>query len=172
MLSTSDICDVYSGSIQVLPASFKAFGGSEQISADIETLKTNSQCALKEYLSSHNGYQRVLFVDSTNPQGAILDKEIIDAAVNNHWLGIVTNGYVRHTKMLKSATLGIWSTGVCPVKNQVNETFDVALPINFDGLEVNSGMHLYIDEDGAIVTDKRAISADSNFNSWFQYCRM
>lgn len=169
MTSTSDICDEYQGSIQLIPTDFKSFGGSDSISADIETIETTNIVDLKDFLKNNDGNRKVLFIDGASAYQALVDKEVAELAINQNWRGLVVNGYVRHCRVLKSYSLGIWALGSCPAIIENSHQSLCSGTLNFYGLDIRPGMHLYIDEDGAIITTTRVLKNDASFNTWLDH---
>lgn len=171
MIGTAEICDNYLGTIQILGSQFQSFGGSDLLSAEIETIEAYDRVQLEQMLKE-DGKKRVLFIDAGNTSYALLDKFIVELAINNNWRGLVLNGCVRHSKALKAMPIAIWGLGTCPLKSDV-VTECVArksVELNFQNLKIESGMHLYADEDGVIVTDAKAIKNDFEFNLSLDYC--
>ena len=80
---------------------------------------------------------------------------IASLAVANGWKGIVINGYVRDSAIIKSMTLGVLARGTMPVKSLKDDPGEIDVPVAFAGIRFVPGHYIYADEDGLIVSDTK-----------------
>jgi len=166
-LGTPDICDKYRDSLQVATPVFKSYGGYSSVAAQIETLKIYQNNERFWDLLRQPGEGRVLFVDAGADYGAVMGDKMADIAVASGWRGMVINGYIRDTSILKTLPLAIWALGSCPMKGTMQSEAKSSIPLEFHSLSIKPGDYLYADEDGLLLTSKALTEFDSDFNAEF-----
>lgn len=166
-LGTPDICDQYGNEVQVAQPVFKSYGGCSAVSAQIETLKIYQENTRFWEVLRLPGLGRVLFVDAGADFGAVMGDKMALMAVENGWRGMVINGYIRDTVIIKSMPLAVWALGSCPMKGTMNTEPKFSVPVCFQNLDVTPGMYVYADEDGILVTANPLTEFDQDFNLGF-----
>lgn len=166
-LGTPDICDQYRDDVQLAQPVFKSYGGCSSVSAKIETLKIYQENAMFWDILRQPGESRVLFVDASADYGAVMGDKMALIAVENGWRGMVINGYIRDTAIIKTLPLAVWALGSCPMKGTMKSEPKLSLPVQFHHLNVTPGMYVYADEDGILVVPKPLPEFDHDFNHSF-----
>ncbi len=113
--SIADLCDGYEDQIQVLHPDFKSYGGKARLSGQIRTIQVDQNPSENRALLSEKGTGHILVVDAgANTQGAVVGDNLAKIAIENGWQGIIVNGYIRDTSILKALLIGIGALGTCP----------------------------------------------------------
>jgi len=166
-LGTPDICDKYREILQVADPVFKSYGGCASVAAPIETLKIYQNNERFWDILRQPGKGRVLFVDAGADYGAVMGDKMADIALASGWRGMVINGYIRDTAILKTLPLAIWALGSCPMKGTMKSEAKASIPLTFHSLTATPGDFLYADEDGLLLTPKALPEFDNDFNAGF-----
>lgn len=155
-ISVADLCDGREDQIQVLPPSFVPLGGRRAISGVIRTIKVNQNPKEVRAVLSEPGDNNILVVDAeANPQGAVVGDNLAKIAIDNNWQGIIVNGYIRDTAILKDMAVGIWALGTCPRRGTEVDAAIKDIELVFGGVQFKPGYHLYADNDGIIISETR-----------------
>lgn len=167
-LGTPDICDQHRELLQVANPVFKSYGGCASVGARIETLKIYQENSMFWEILRQPGEGRVLFVDAGADYGAVMGDKMAVIAVENGWRGMIINGYIRDTAIIKTLPLAVWALGSCPMKGTMKAEPKQSIPLQFHGLDIQPGMHVYADEDGILLTSDALIEFDRDFNQGFE----
>lgn len=167
-LGTPDICDQYRDVLQVANPVFKSYGGSASVAAPIYTLKIFRENAKFWEILRQPGKGRVLFVDAAADYGAVMGDKMAVIAVENGWRGMVINGYIRDTAIIKTLPLAVWALGSCPMKGLMQAEAEEGLSLAFQGLNIEPGMFIYADEDGILLTPDSISEFNADFNLAFK----
>lgn len=166
-LGTADICDQYGGAVQVAQPGFHSYGGCKAVSAPIETIKIYRDNALFWDVLRQPGNGRILFVDAGADYGAVMGDKMATIAVEQGWKGMVINGYIRDTAVLRTMPLAVWALGSCPTKRAMQATGEQGLDLCFWGLNIVPGAYVYADEDGILLSEAALSDYDQDFNLEF-----
>ena len=152
--SVADLCDGREDQIQVLPTSFISFGGRKAVHGVIRTIKVDQNPKDIRAFLSESGNGNILIVDAgANFEGAVVGDNLAHVAINNNWQGIIVNGYVRDTGILKDMEIGIWSLGTCPRRGIQDGSGVRDIEVDFGGVSFKPGHYIYADNDGIIVSE-------------------
>lgn len=156
-LETADLCDENKDKkIQVLAPEFKNYGGLEEFSGKIVTIKLDkSNWRLLEMLRDEQGEDRVVVVENAKYFYGVIGDKLMAFAKNNNWKAIVLNGYVRDTKYTKDIGVGLYAIGTCPLRNFEKTESSRGVQLSFGGVTFNDGDYLYADSDGVIVSKEQ-----------------
>lgn len=150
---TADLCDKYPEHVRVLAPIFKSYGGAKKMMGQIVTIKLpGNNKTLAELLKTTDGEGKIVVIDVGAQYTAVVGDNMMKFAHDNHWAGLVVNGYVRDTKNTKEIDVGLFALGTCPQKTI--EPCDGALHVSvtFGGVTLNENDYLYADRDGIIVS--------------------
>lgn len=167
-LGTPDICDQHRDILQVASPVFKSYGGCHRVAASIETLKIFRENALFWEVLREPGEGRVLFVDAAADYGAVMGDKMAVIAVDNGWKGVIINGYIRDTSIIKTLPLAVWALGSCPMKGLMKSKGERSIKLKFHGLDIEPGLFVYADEDGVLLTPESLPEFNKDFNSEFK----
>lgn len=152
LLGTPDLCDQFREEIQVADPIFKSFGGVQRLSGEIQTLKIqqDNQGFWESVRSPGQG--RILVVDAGGDVFAVMGDKMGLLAVENGWKGVLINGYIRDSAILKTMPIGVWALGVYPMKGTLNASCQHHVSLAFAGVLIEETHYLYADEDGLIFS--------------------
>ena len=149
---TADLCDKYPEYVKVLEPLFHSYGGAKRVMGQIVTVKlTGHNRTLVELLKSE-GAGQIAVVDVDAQYTAVVGDNLMKFAFENHWAGILINGYVRDTKNTKEIDVGLFALGTCPKKTMEVSEGKLHGSLSFGGVVFNEGEYLYADRDGIIVS--------------------
>lgn len=153
--TTPDLCDAAEQSgaaFQVLEPMFANYGGVEQFSGAVQTVKCFEDNSKVKELLATPGQGRVLVVDAGGSmRRACLGDLIAQSAVDNDWAGVVMYGCVRDVDVLATLPLGVQAIGSHPVRTEKLGVGQIGLSVNFAGVTVEPGDIVYADNNGIIV---------------------
>lgn len=133
--------------------SFKNFGGRRAFGGPVVTVKCFEDNSRVKELLATAGEGRVLVVDGgASMRCALLGDLIAASAVQHGWAGVVVYGCVRDVDALATLDLGVQALACIPQKSHRQGAGEVDLPISFGGLTIRSGMYLYADNNGILVS--------------------
>lgn len=139
---------------------FNNYGGNNKFCGEIVTVKCfEDNSRVKELLNSDgkdaNGNGKVLVVDGGGSMRcALLGDMIALSAINNGWAGVVVYGCVRDVDDMAQMNIGVKALGCIPRKSTRRGEGQTDIEISFGDLTLNSGMHLYADNNGIIVSNQ------------------
>jgi len=152
----ADLIDKHGSSvIRVLDAhKFQDFGGTHEFYGQVETLTAVEGAGVVEkVLQSPAGTDKVLVIDggaSTN--AGIFGKTAVGHAKQNGWKGVIVNGAVFNTKDIAAVAVGCKALGANPNRGRATSG-SKGSTLNIGGQSVSSGMWIYADKDGIVVSD-------------------
>lgn len=154
--STPDLCDEYSGRIQVLEPLFRDFGGKRKFQGEIVTVKCHEDNSLVKTTLAGEGQGKVLVVDGGASLRCALLGDLLGAmAIDNDWQGVLVNGCVRDVEILKGMQLGVRALAAHPLKSEKRGEGELNVIVRFAGVSFEPGQYLYADENGMIVAGEK-----------------
>ena len=69
----------------------------------------------------------------------------------NGWSGVIVNGAVRDSAILRTLDIGIKALGTNPRKSTQTGAGEKDVPVEFGGVVFNPGEMVYSDSDGVVV---------------------
>lgn len=155
---TADICDEYSDRVSVLESGYINYGGAEKCQGEIVTIKLDKNNAdLITLLRDEDGTGKVVVVDVDQAYFAVVGENLMKFARQNHYAGIIVNGYIRDTFQIKDIPVALYAIGTCSRKSIPVTAGQRNIPLSFGGIDINHGDYLYADTDGVIVTTEKII---------------
>jgi len=156
--STADLVDEHPNLNAFLPG-LENFGGHDQFYGPVVLVKCfEDNSLIKKVLNSSgvdqaSGLAQVLVVDAgASLRCAMLGDQIAQAAVDNGWAGVVINGCVRDSAILKDMPLGILALASTPQKSvRCGQGLSDLGSIHLQGVAVYAHTLLYADSDGVLV---------------------
>lgn len=156
--STPDICDEYSGRIQVLEPLFRDFGGKRKFCGEIVTVKCYEDNSMVKSTLAGKGRGKVLVVDGGGSLRCALLGDLLGAmAIENGWQGVLVNGCVRDVEILKGMELGVRALESHPLKSEKRGEGELDVIVRFAGVSIEPGWYLYADENGVIVANGKLV---------------
>ncbi len=150
---TTDLSDAHPA-VQVGEPLLRHFGGVAAFAGPIETLRVFEDNALVRAALEEPGAGRVLVVDGGGSlRCALVGDQLAALAARNGWAGVVVNGCVRDTADLAGIALGIMALAPHPRRSVKRGAGERGVTLQFAGLTLGPGQHLYADGDGIIVAE-------------------
>lgn len=155
---TADICDEYSERVSVLGPGYANYGGADKCQGEIVTIKLDRNNAdLVALLRDEDGSDKVVVVDVDQAYYAVVGENLMKFAHQNHYAGIIVNGYIRDTFQIGDIPVALFALGTCPRKSIPVTRGERDLPLEFGGVQFNRGEYLYADTDGVIVCPEKIV---------------
>ena len=152
-INTSDLCDQFADTIDVLEPLFINFGGCGAFGGQIKTVKCFESNGVIRELLSEDGSGKVLLVDGGgSTRRALIDIELAELALDNQWEGIIVYGSVRHVSELEELDLGIQAIASIPVGADDSSIGESQIPVNFAGVSFFDGDFIYADSTGIVLS--------------------
>jgi regulator of ribonuclease activity A len=152
--NTSELCDLYADTVDVVEPMFASFGGRPSFGGSIVTIKCFETNGLINQIVQEDGTGKVLLIDGGGSmRRALVDETIASAAAENNWEGILVYGCVRDVDALEELEIGIQAMASIPVGADFeDESGEVNMPVNFGGVTFLPEDHLYADTTGVILS--------------------
>ena len=151
--NTSELCDLYADSIDVVEPIFSNYGGRLSFGGELRTVKCFEDNGLICQILAENGRGKVLLIDGGGSmRRALIDARIAQLAFDNDWEGIICYGCVREVDALEELDLGIQALGSIPVGADDLGVGEIDVPVNFGGVTFLPEDHLYADSTGIILS--------------------
>jgi regulator of ribonuclease activity A len=151
--ATADLCDAHGDQMQVCEPLFAAYGGRRAFHGPVSTVRCfEDNSRVKEAVESP-GEGRVLVVDGGGSRRrALLGGNLGVAAVKNGWSGVIVYGCIRDSAELAPLPLGIRALGTMPLRSEKRGEGERDVPVRFAGVTFRPGDHVYVDEDGVVLS--------------------
>ena len=151
--NTSEICDMFADSIDVVAPIFTHYGSRLVYCGEITTIKCFEDRGLIDKVLATNGMGKVLLIDGGGSlRRALVDAENVQLALENDWEGIVCFGAVRDVDLLEEYDIGIQALGAIPVSADAREIGDLDVAVNFAGVSFLPEDYLYADNTGIVLS--------------------
>ncbi len=151
--NTSELCDTYADTVDVVEPMFANFGGRSSFGGEVVTIKCFEVNGLIRKAVQEAGAGKVLLIDGGGSiRRALVDADIAETAADNEWEGIIVYGCVRDVDALEELDLGIQALASIPVGAEDTEVGEADLPVNFGGVTFLPEDHLYADSTGIVLS--------------------
>ncbi len=159
MFGTAELCDKFKEKVRVLAPTLYDFGGSHFCFGIAVTIKCEGNNLGIIQLAKEGGKGRIMVVDdkdNTNKY-ALLNYQIANQMIINKWQGIIINGYIRNSNLLKELPITIKALGTVPYGSIKKGSFSLYEPLSFAGQRIISGDKIFMDNDGIIILNTENI---------------
>ena len=154
--TTPDLCDEYAETITVAAPIFRGYGAKDAFAGQISTIKCFEDNSLVREAVVEDGHGRVLVIDGGGSmRRALLGDMLAEKAVANGWEGVVIYGCLRDVDQINAMALGVKALGTHPMKTDKRGEGQRDIALQFAGVHWRPGDHLYADNNGVIVADKK-----------------
>lgn len=151
-VATADLADEIGPEIRSCDTQFTQFGGRAAFSGRIVTIRCFQDNLLVKQTLSEPGAGRVLVVDGgASVHTALVGDIIAGRGVDNGWAGVIVNGAVRDSAILRTLDIGVKALGTNPRKSTQTGSGEKDVPVEFGGVTFVPGEVLYSDHDGVVV---------------------
>tara|TARA_R110002012_G_scaffold8869_11_gene40803 strand:- start:1405 stop:1842 length:438 start_codon:yes stop_codon:yes gene_type:complete len=139
----------------VMDPVFANVGGLEAFYGPIRTIKCFEDNSMVKQAVAEPGNGAVLVVDAGGSfRCAMLGDMLAEQAVSNGWAGVIMYGCVRDVDILATLPLGIQALGSHPRKSDKRGEGQRDIEVTFAGVTLTSGLWLYADNNGIIVSQQ------------------
>ncbi len=161
--NTSDICDQFTDTIDVLEPMFANFAGRRSFGGRVRTIKCFEQNGLIRDVLQQDGSDTVLVIDGGgSTRRALIDIELAELAVENNWAGIIVYGSVRHVDELEELDIGIQAIAAIPVGAENDTIGEESVPVNFAGVSFFDDDYIYADSTGIVLSAEELVFAEDD----------
>lgn len=151
--NTSELCDLFTDSIDVVEPVFAIFGGRVSYGGTVVTVKCFEDKGLIDIMVQQPGEGKVLVIDGGgSTRRALLDSNNVQIAADNNWEGIICYGSVREVDKLEDIDIGLHASGAIPVAADTEEVGTPDIAVNFAGVTFLPEDHLYADTTGIVLS--------------------
>ncbi|MDN3653741.1 ribonuclease E activity regulator RraA [Thalassotalea ponticola] len=151
--NTSELCNLYSDSIDVLEPILSNYGGRSSFGGTVVTIKCFESNGLISDMVEQDGSGKVLVIDGGgSSRRALIDFYIAETAEKNGWEGIICYGSVREVDQLEDLDIGIQAMIAIPVGADDTEVGEVDVAVNFAGVTILPEDHIYADNTGVVLS--------------------
>tara|TARA_B110001452_G_scaffold59519_4_gene46323 strand:- start:1205 stop:1621 length:417 start_codon:yes stop_codon:yes gene_type:complete len=134
------------------------FGGREQFSGQIVTVKCFEDNSCVKALVATEGQGRVMVVDAGGSmRRACLGDMLAEQASASGWSGLIIYGCIRDLDEIMTTDIGVQALGVHPMKTEKKGVGETQIPVCFGGVTFKPGDYLYADNNGVIVAPKELL---------------
>ena len=114
--NTSELCDLFADSVDVVDPFFASFGGRYSFGGEITTIKCFEDRGLIDRVLAQPGAGKVLLIDGGgSSRRALFDASSAQVAIDNDWEGVVIYGSVREVDSLAELDIGVLAVAAIPV---------------------------------------------------------
>lgn len=156
--STCDLCDAHEvrlldGRIQIVEPGYLSFGRKKRFHGPASTLAVFEDNALVRDAVQQSGHGKVLVVDGRGSREvALLGGNLANFAAANGWAGVIVHGAVRDVDELNETEIAIRALALQPRRARKEGKGECNLRVQFSGVTIEPGAHIYADADGIIVS--------------------
>lgn len=150
---TTDLCDKYSGELQIAEPMFADFGGEPAFAGPISTVKCFEDNSKVREALEETGEGRVLVVDGGgSDRCALLGDNLAQLAIDNGWAGVLVYGCIRDSAEIGDMPIAVKALATHPRKSDKRDLGDRDVAVRFAGVDFEPGAWLYADLDGLVVS--------------------
>lgn len=129
------------------------FGRKTHFAGKARTLITLEDTLLAKKIYQQPGEGAVLVVDGCGSlRTALLGDMNAAILAENGWAGIIVNGAVRDTEILKTLDIGIKALARTPVNSAKKSIGEIDVPLGFGEVLIQPGDCIYADADGVLIS--------------------
>ncbi len=151
--NTSELCDIFADSIDVLEPIFVSYGGLSSYGGEVTTIKCFEDKGLVDSVLATPGAGKVLLIDGGgSTRRALLDANNVQMALDNEWEGIICFGSVRDVDLLEDMDIGIHAIAAIPVAADSEDIGNSDIAVNFAGVTFLPEDHIYADSTGIVLS--------------------
>lgn len=151
-VATADLADQIGPEIMSCDTQFTQYGGRREFAGRITTVKCFQDNALLKSILSEPGNGGVLVIDGDGSvHTALVGDVIAELGRSNGWAGLIINGAVRDSAMLRTMDIGVKALGTNPRKSTKTGEGERDVPVVIGGITFSPGDIVHSDEDGVVV---------------------
>ena len=151
---TADLCDAHAV-VRVVAPMFRSYGKLARFAGRISTVSVHEDNVLVRDALSAVGHGRVLVVDGGGSlRCALLGDNLAQMAHDQGWAGLIVHGCIRDSAAVASIAVGVLALATHPRKSAKRGAGERDVPVTFGGVTFTPGEHVYVDEDGVVVSER------------------
>ena len=152
---TADLCDHFDADLELCELVFRDFGGVANFSGPIATARVlEDNIKVREHLEAP-GRGRVLVVDGQGSlRRALCGDNVADMGAKNGWAGLIINGAIRDSVLMKGIEIGLKALGTNPRRPLKVGEGEIEVPLTFGGVTFRPGEWVYADADGVALSPR------------------
>lgn len=152
-LSTADLYDAHSDTVQVCELQFRSFGKHESFHGPCTTLRCFEDHTPVLSVLQERGEGRVLVVDAGGSlRVGVMGDRLASIAAGNGWSGVVINGAIRDSAGIDPLDLGVKALGATARRGWAAGDSVRDITVSFGGMTFAPGAWLYADRDAVILS--------------------
>ncbi len=149
---TADLVDEIGPDVRSCDIQFRTMGAREQFAGRIVTVRCHQDNALLKSILSEPGEGRVLVIDGGGSlHTALVGDVIAEIGRSSGWSGVVVNGAIRDSAIIREMEFGVKALGTNPRKSTKTGAGDRDVVVSLGGVDFVPGDVLYADADGIVV---------------------
>lgn len=162
-IPTADLVDIIGAEdSRSCDTQFQNFGGHLDFCGVITTISCYQDNGLVKQVLNEPNPGGVLVIDGyASLHTALMGDLIAQAGVDNGWAGVVINGGIRDSAVVRTMDFGCKALGTNPRKSAKDGVGERDAVVNFGGVDFVPGHILYADADGIIVTEAPVVAPES-----------
>lgn len=164
--TTADLHDAHPEKVCAVAAQLRAFGTRRRFHGPAETLRVHDDNALVRATLGDEGAGRVLVIDGrASHRVALIGDRLAALGRDQGWSGAVVWGCIRDAAVIDTLDFGIRALGTTPIRSGKNRWGERGVPVTFGDVTIAPGDHLYVDEDGVLISEEPLLSRYLDFRS-------
>ncbi|WP_182348872.1 ribonuclease E activity regulator RraA [Tomitella gaofuii] len=153
--ATADLVDEIGPEVRSCDTQFTQYGGRARFSGRITTVSCFQDNALLKKVLGEPGDGGVLVIDGdASVHTALVGDVIAGLGMNNGWSGLVVNGAIRDSAIIRTLDIGCKALGTNPRKSGKTGAGRRDVVVRIGGVEFVPGEMLYSDDDGIVVREE------------------
>jgi regulator of ribonuclease activity A len=149
--ATADLLDEHPDAA-VSALAFRQFGAVAAVDGTIATVQCFEDNVLVKQRVAEPGAGRVLVVDGGGSMRvALVGDSVASVALDNGWAGLIINGCVRDSAVLRKLAIGIKALGTHPKPSSKTGEGAIDVAVTFGGVTFHPGARVASDDDGIVV---------------------
>jgi regulator of ribonuclease activity A len=155
---TTDLCDDFHEELSICRLPLQSFGGKQKFSGPIYTVDVYEDNVLVLEALESIPLGSVLVVDGKGSNYcALLGDRLAAIGADRGLEGIIINGYVRDSAVLRTLDIGIYALGTMPLKSKKEGKGKRDVMLSFGNMLWEPGNFVYADEDGIVVAGRNIL---------------
>ncbi|CAJ1494560.1 ribonuclease E activity regulator RraA [[Mycobacterium] burgundiense] len=150
--ATADLVDDIGPEVRSCDLQLRQYGGRSMFAGRISTVRCFQDNALLKSVLSEPGDGGVLVIDGdASVHSALVGDVIAELGRSNGWAGLIINGAVRDSAILRTLDIGVKALGTNPRKSTKTGAGERDVEVSFGGVTFVPGQTAYSDDDGIVV---------------------
>lgn len=151
-VKTADLWDQFEQQLQVTEPVFGNYGAIDSFHGKSVCVRVFEDNILVRQTLETNGRERVLVVDGGGSVKCALVGDILtQLAIDNQWNGLIIFGAIRDSKEISEMPIGLKALNTSPRKSGKQGIGTTGESLQFAGVTIRPGDHIYADSDGILV---------------------